>query len=139
MPLAILIADMAGFTALMKRIGARSGMETAIRFHDQGAGLARAFGGRLVSAWADNFMLAFPSVRQASAAAGELVAQTPSSVGIGWGEVIEGHGSLWGDEVNAASRLGEDVAKEGDVLLTDAAKARLEEERDGGDRPQVSA
>ena len=129
MALAILIADMAGFTALMQRIGARSGMETAIRFHDQGAGLARAFGGRVVSAWADNFMLAFPTVTQAVGAARELVAQAPSSVGIGWGEVIEDYGSLWGDEVNAASRLGEDVAEEGDVLLTDAAKARLGEER----------
>lgn len=139
MSVAILIADLAGFTALMKRIGGRSGMETAIRFHVQGAGLAGAFGGRLVSAWADNFMLSFPTVRQAYAAALELVAQTPSSVGIGWGEVIEDYGSLWGDEVNAASRLGEDVAKEGDVLLTDAAKARLGEERDGGDRPQARA
>lgn len=137
MALAILIADMAGFTALMKRIGAKSGMEAAIAFHDRGDAMARAFGGRLVSAWADNFMAAFPSVRQAYGAARELVAQTPSSVGIGWGEVVEDYGSLWGDEVNAASRLGEDVAKEGDVLLTDAAKARLEEERDGGDRPQI--
>ena len=49
-------------------------------------------------------------------------------VGIGYGEVLRiGDADIFGAEVNAACKLGEDVAKPGEVLLTGAAarKARL--------------
>jgi class 3 adenylate cyclase len=125
--LAILIADMVGFSELCEQEGGRAGMNAAARFRRYGADLAQAFGGRFVSAWADNFMIAFPDVERAVAAANALVAQIPASVGIGWGDVVEGFGSLWGAEVCRASKRGEDMARAGEVLLTDAARAAVDE------------
>jgi adenylate cyclase len=49
--------------------------------------------------------------------------------GIGCGPVLRiGDEDVWGREVNAASKLGEDHAKAGEVLVTDAVRARLAEE-----------
>ena len=43
-------------------------------------------------------------------------------MGIGYGEMLRvGDLDVWGREVNAASKLGEDTAKAGDILLTRAA------------------
>jgi adenylate cyclase len=51
-------------------------------------------------------------------------------VGIGFGEVLRiGERDVWGREVNSASRLGEDTARAGEVLLTAAAAAALSEAR----------
>jgi len=44
-------------------------------------------------------------------------------VGIGYGDVLRvGDSELWGAEVNAASKLGEDTARSGQVLVTGAVK-----------------
>lgn len=45
------------------------------------------------------------------------------SYGIGYGEVLNLEHDLFGLEVNLASKLGEDLAEPGDVLLTPAAAA----------------
>lgn len=43
-------------------------------------------------------------------------------VGIGFGEMLRvGDIDVWGREVNAASKLGEDTAKSGEILVTKAA------------------
>jgi class 3 adenylate cyclase len=38
---------------------------------------------------------------------------------------------VWGKEVNAASKLGEDTAKGGEVLVTEAVRTALVEAEDG--------
>jgi adenylate cyclase len=49
-------------------------------------------------------------------------------VGIGFGDVLRiGDSDVWGREVNAASKLGEDTAKSGEILVTGAARAALGE------------
>ena len=48
------------------------------------------------------------------------------SYGIGYGDVIELEGDVFGLEVNMASKLGEDLAKPGEALLTPAAAAGLD-------------
>jgi adenylate cyclase len=48
-------------------------------------------------------------------------------VGIGYGEVLRiGDSDVWGREVNAASKLGEDTARTHEILLTQAAKTVAE-------------
>jgi len=43
-------------------------------------------------------------------------------IGIGYGHVLRGgHEGVFGDEMNRASKLGEDVAEGGEILLTEAA------------------
>lgn len=47
-------------------------------------------------------------------------------VGLGYGDVLRvGDSELWGAEVNAASKLGEDTARSGEVLVTGAVKDAL--------------
>jgi adenylate cyclase len=49
-----------------------------------------------------------------------------ASIGIGFGRVLHIEGcDLWGDEVNLACKLGEDVAQQGEILLTRAAAAQV--------------
>lgn len=48
-------------------------------------------------------------------------------VGLGTGHVLRiGDRDIFGAEVNAASKLGEDTAKANDILVTDALKSALE-------------
>jgi class 3 adenylate cyclase len=48
------------------------------------------------------------------------------SYGIGYGDLIEVEGDLFGLEVNLASKLGEDLAEPGEALLSPAAAAALD-------------
>lgn len=47
-------------------------------------------------------------------------------VGLGSGKILKiGDTDVWGAEVNAASKLGEDIAKAGEILVTDEMRKRL--------------
>jgi len=47
-------------------------------------------------------------------------------VGIGFGRVLRiGDADVWGKEVNAASKLGEDQAKGNEILVTEAVNTAL--------------
>jgi class 3 adenylate cyclase len=49
-------------------------------------------------------------------------------VGLGYGDVLRaGPTELWGAEVNAASKLGEDTAKANEILVTGAVKDAVAE------------
>ena len=47
------------------------------------------------------------------------------SYGVGWGDVLDLGDDIFGLEVNLASKLGEDIARPGEVLLTPAAVQAL--------------
>src|SRR5690606_37857558 len=97
-------------------------------------------GGTLVKAEADNLYCLFDDVEGAVEAAREVMRQLATvnpllpagrklyaSIGIGFGDILVlGEEDLFGDEVNLASKLGEDVAQGGMVLLTEAARAALD-------------
>ena len=122
---AVLIADLAGFSDTCEREGVEAGIAEAKRFWRIAQAEAEAHGGEFVKGWADNVAAVFPSVDLAEACALDLVQLVRCACGIGWGEVVLPPGDLWGVEVNRASRLGEDVAQEGEVLLTDAARLEV--------------
>jgi class 3 adenylate cyclase len=49
-------------------------------------------------------------------------------VGIGYGKVLRiGDEDVYGQEVNAASKLGEDTAKANEILVTDGARRAIGE------------
>lgn len=51
-------------------------------------------------------------------------------VGIGFGRVLRvGQSEVFGEEVNAASKLGEDTARSGEILVTEPVRRRLAEVR----------
>lgn len=47
------------------------------------------------------------------------------AIGIGYGPILLAAEDFFGDEVNQASKLGEDIAGHGEVLLTGAARKAL--------------
>jgi class 3 adenylate cyclase len=50
-------------------------------------------------------------------------------VGIGYGDVLRSKSEgLFGDEMNLASKLGEDIANAGEILMTESAYGQLSEE-----------
>lgn len=58
--------------------------------------------------------------------------QVQLCVGLGYGPLLKiGDDDVWGSEVNFASKLGEDIARRGDILLTHGAAAALEGRVDG--------
>ena len=60
------------------------------------------------------------------------------AIGIGFGSILDLDGEdFFGDEVNLASKLGEDIATGGEVLLTDAAKVGAAELFGGSTTLQV--
>ena len=95
--------------------------------------------GRVIKADADNLLCAFDTVDQAVSAGREIQErlstanlalpvekQLYASIGIGYGNILMlGDEDLFGDEVNLACKLGEDIGNEGDILLTSAARAKL--------------
>ncbi len=48
-------------------------------------------------------------------------------VGLGYGKVLKiGDTDVFGEEVNAASKLGEDIAKTGEIFVTEAVKENID-------------
>lgn len=123
--IAVLICDMPGMTKLFEEEGLATALLTIRRFHMRARDLIEAYGGRVVKFVADDVFAAFPDAESAVKAGTEIARGSGASVGIGYGPVLLVDGDLWGAEVNAASRLGEDVAQHGEVLLTDLAARDL--------------
>ncbi len=100
-----------------------------------------ARGGVLVKAEADNLFCLFDTVFQALQACPPIHSalhtanlRVPEhchlnvSIGIGYGHILNIEDKdLFGDEVNLASKLGEDIANRGEVLLTESAFSQLQE------------
>lgn len=96
--------------------------------------------GRLLRGEADNFFAAFPDVESAVVCALTIcrdigIANGPLprpdemhvSIGIGYGEMLViGSHDLFGDEMNLACKLGEDLAGPEEVLLTERAFQALQ-------------
>jgi class 3 adenylate cyclase len=137
-PLAIVYTDTDDFTHRAARDGILHFLmcfDRALR--DLRPGIARC-GGRVVKVEADSLMLAFPDVASAcrgvDAMEGALARlsrrcppneQLAFSYGIGFGQVLELEDDVFGLEVNLASKLGEDLGRPGEVLLTPSAAETL--------------
>ena len=100
----------------------------------------RAHGGTIVKAEGDNLFCLFDCVEDAVASTRAIAARLDAvnvvlprelelyaSIGIGFGPVLNLGDDLWGNEVNLASKLGEDLAGHGEVLLTETAAVSLGE------------
>ncbi|MCL6522184.1 MAG: FtsW/RodA/SpoVE family cell cycle protein [Firmicutes bacterium] len=100
--------------------------------------LIERWDGRLVRAEADNLYAVFPDVTAAVRCAEAMVQTTNEanallppaddlfiSVGIGYGDLLVVGDDLFGDEMNLASKLGEDLAQRDEILLTPAARAAV--------------
>jgi adenylate cyclase len=137
-PRAVVFTDTADFTVRTARDGILHFLMMFQRILDAAPEAIRRQGGRVVKAEGDSLLLDFPD--PAAACGGTLALDTvlrkinagrPArerlkfSYGIGYGEVLWLEHDLFGLEVNLASKLGEDLARPGEALLTPAAIAAL--------------
>ncbi len=122
----IVAVDVAGFSARAEADEA-SAIDTVAALRAAVTGAAETYGGRVFNSAGDGFMVEFPTVSGAVAAALALVdgAGPPVRVGVHLGEVSQvPGGDLLGHGVNVAARL-EAMAPPGGVLISAAARQAL--------------
>jgi class 3 adenylate cyclase len=137
-PLAVVYTDTADFTPRVARHGILHFLMVFARAVRTLRPLVARHGGRLIKVEADSLLLAFPDAERACGAAVSMSlaiarlnrGKPPServafSFGIGFGETLDLGHDLLGLEVNLASKLGEDRARPGEILLTPGAVAAL--------------
>lgn len=127
---AVMMIDMAGFSRTAAELGIVPTLAMIQRQRSVAVPVIRQHGGQMLKADADNVLAVFPDVDQAVAAAAEilqtLVAKGQgASIGIGYGETLAiAAEDVYGEEVNLASKLGEDLALRNEILLTEMAYQR---------------
>lgn len=97
-------------------------------------------GGMVIKADADNLFCLFETVADAVKTSQEIITRLTAvntvlpadrhlyvAIGVGYGKILNiADKDIFGDEVNLACKLGEDIARQGEVLLTSAAMAELD-------------
>lgn len=130
---AVLVLDMSQFSLSVRRDGILPYLGHIRRMQRIMAPVVGAHGGRVVKFVADNLFATFESSAQAALAAitmQQALAREPAgfaiAIGIDHGRfLLLPEGDAWGDTINVACKLGEDLAGAGEILLTAAAHARL--------------
>ncbi len=138
---AVLVLDMSGFSRTTQRHGIVSFLLMIHQMQLIARPCVEARRGLLVKADADNLFCLFDAVADAVRASQDIMERLNAanlllpedrrlfvSIGIGFGDILNiGDEDLFGNEVNLASKLGEDVAERGEILLTAAARSQLKE------------
>ena len=140
---AILVLDMCGFSRITAQHGVIHFLAMIHQMEQAARPAIEGNGGEVVKQEADNLFAVFASAEQALQAALDILralaamnAVLPperalaASMGIGYGPtLVIAHEDLFGPEMNCACKLGEDFAGTGEILLTEAAHARLSADR----------
>jgi class 3 adenylate cyclase len=136
--LAVLVMDMSGFSRQTIRHGIIHFLAKIHRMQSIVVPTVEAGGGEVVKLEADNVYAVFDEVSQAVETALEINRRLDAAntmlpdeldmhgeFGIGYGEILVVEDEdIYGSEVNLASKLGEDLAERGEILLTESAYAR---------------
>ena len=142
---AIMYTDLSGFSHRSAEFGIIHFLEVIYQSLKLFRPVIARHGGQLVKTEADSLLVRFPTAAGALGAALAMqdvcVAfnrdrpteeQVLLCMGLGYGPVLcVGDADLYGEQVNAASKLGEDTARAGEILVTDAFRAAA------GDRPDL--
>ena len=148
----ILVMDMSGFSRTTVRYGIIHFLAMIHRMHGIVKPIISEYGGTVVKEEADNIFAVFPNVKSAVEAAIDSLKQTGAvnttmppemdiylCIGIGCGDVLMLEGEdMYGSEFNLASKLGEDLAERGEILLTLAAFEKFEGEKQDWERLEFS-
>jgi class 3 adenylate cyclase len=134
----IFVLDMSGFSRVVQRYGIIHYLAMIRRMRRFVGPAIERHRGAIVKFEADNCFAVFDKPDHALAAAidihhdlnvANLVTADESdvhvSIGIGHGKILLACDDMYGNELNLASKLGEDVAEKGEILLTEAAKKKI--------------
>jgi adenylate cyclase len=129
---AVLVMDMVGFSQTTQDQGIIETLAQIEHMRSLTTPLIEAHQGTVVKLEADNVYALFPTPDQAVTAAIAIVEQLNqvnlhASIGIGYGELLVLESDVFGDPINLASKLGEDIAGDDVILLTESAVNALTE------------
>lgn len=136
---AVMVMDMSGFSRLTQKYGIVHYLSMVLRMQLTSQPTIESLGGRVIKFEADNCFAMFDAVLPAVEASVRLNTAFDSlnrfteeafdiriAVGIDYGPVLlTGGPDYFGEVVNTASKLGEDVAGPGEILLTARAFQQL--------------
>jgi adenylate cyclase len=133
---AVVFTDTADFTTRTLRDGILHFLMVFDRAVEAASAIVSKDGGRIVKVEGDSLLLTYGDVASACRGVGELDRllhrlnrglpaneRLRFSYGVGYGDLLDLDDDLFGLEVNLASKLGEDLARPGEALLTPAAGA----------------
>lgn len=132
----IMFTDLAGFSRNVARFGIIHFLQTIYEAERVCVPIIETHDGILLKADGDSLLVIFRNAQKAILAAIEMQRRLAVHnedkddeekvllcVGLGFGRVLRiGDSDVFGAEVNAASKLGEDTAKAGEILVTEAVK-----------------
>ena len=132
---AVFVLDMSGFSLLTRKYGIVHYLSMVRRMQMTTEPIVKSFGGSMIKYEADNCFAVFPDplaavnaaiAMQHAFAASNLLTPDDFDIhiacGIDYGKLlIIGHEDCFGDPVNRASKMGEDLAAAGEVLITKEA------------------
>lgn len=137
---AVMITDMSGMTGLTRTSGILEILALIRRMQRLADPILRHHGGTLVKTEADDLFVIHESAKSIFTIAKELLEAANRhnkesggnslkiAVGLSFGPVIVLDGEVWGDAVNVASKLGEDTAAGGEILISEEFLAALRAE-----------
>jgi adenylate cyclase len=136
---AIVVIDSCGFSRSVRQHGIVNYLARLERLERVVVPIIEAHGGRVLRIEADNIFALFSDTEAAVRCSAQVqrnvqIANEPLpaareiyiAIGVGYGRVLlVGEDDAYGDEMNVACKLGEDLAQRGDILLTAAAHEAL--------------
>lgn len=136
----IMFTDLAGFSRNVARFGIIHFLQTIYESERICVPVIEDHDGILLKSEGDSLLVIFRNVQKAILAAIEMQRRLREynldkddeekvllCVGLGFGRMLRiGDSNVFGAEVNAASKLGEDTARAAEILVTDAVKDRAE-------------
>ena len=140
--LAVLVLDMSGFSRLTANHGIIHFLAMVHKMEQAATPAVTGNGGHVVKQEADNLFAVYPTpqmalesaldIRRAMAAMNTVLPEYLAirvCIGIGYGDTLYLEDQdMFDHEVNLACKLGEDLAKADEILLTAAAHAELPED-----------
>jgi class 3 adenylate cyclase len=132
---AVFVLDMSGFSLLTRKYGIVHYLSMVRRMQMTTEPIVKSYGGFMIKYEADNCFAVFPdplsavnsaiAMQHAFSAENLLTSDDLDihiSCGIDFGKIlIVGHEDCFGDPVNRASKMGEDLAVAGEILVTKEA------------------
>ena len=132
---AVFVLDMSGFSLLTRKYGIVHYLSMVRRMQMTTEPIVKSYGGFMIKYEADNCFAVFPdplsavhaaiAMQHAFRAENLLTSEDLDihiSCGIDFGKIlVVGHEDCFGDPVNRASKMGEDLAVAGEILVTKEA------------------
>jgi class 3 adenylate cyclase len=132
---AVFVLDMSGFSLLTRKYGIVHYLSMVRRMQLTTEPIVKSYGGIMIKYEADNCFAVFPdplsavnaaiAMQHAFSASNLLTSDDLDihiSCGIDYGKILLiGHEDCFGDPVNRASKIGEDLAAAGEIMITQEA------------------